>query len=38
MANAYLLPVLRLKIDLFLNDLSAPQSSRLGDGRTGTRR
>lgn len=32
-ANTYPLPVLRLKIDLFLNDLSAPQSSRLEDRR-----
>lgn len=32
-ANADPLPVLCLKIDLFLNDLSAPQSSRLEDRR-----
>lgn len=32
-ANAYPLPVLCLKIDLFLNDRSAPQSSRLEDRR-----
>lgn len=32
-ANAYPLPLLCLKIDLFLNDLSAPQSSRLEDRR-----